>query len=947
MKKSDVISIRGAREHNLKDISVEIPRDSLTVITGLSGSGKSSLAFDTLFAEGQRRYVESLSAYARQFLSLMEKPDVDHIERLSPAVAIEQRRASHNPRSTVATVTEIYDYLRLLYARIGTPYCYKCGRPVTRWSVQGIVDKILEWPEGKRIIVLAPLVRSRKGEFRDLLDGIARDGFVRVRIDGEIRPIDEKFELSRNIKHDIEIVVDRLVVKEGIHQRLTESIEIALKFAEGMIIVLDLDDGEEHLFSENYACPHCGISFEELSPRSFSFNSPYGACPQCDGLGTERKIDPDLIVPDPTKSIMEGAIKAWGDPTGKHWGRMVKSVAAELGVDLYQPWNKLPEEFRKTVLYGSGKREFTFRYESTDGRASGKWKSNFEGIIPNLKRRFQETKSQGVRMWIERFMSLLPCPACGGSRLRPEARSVRVGDRPINEIVSMSIAEGLRFFLGLGETLSERDQLISKQVLKEIIERLGFLDAVGVGYLTLDRQSSTLSGGEAQRIHLATQIGSRLVGVMYVLDEPSIGLHQRDNIRLIATLESMRDLGNTVIVVEHDRETIEASDFIIDLGPGAGIHGGEVVCTGTPKEVAKCDNSHTGRYLSGKFEIPVPKKRRKGTGKKLVIEGASGNNLANIDVEIPLGQFVCISGVSGSGKSTLINETLYPILARHYTGKHVRPLPYRFIRGLEHIDKVIDIDQSPIGRTPRSNPATYTGAFTPIRDLFASLPESRARGYKPGRFSFNVKGGRCETCGGGGTIRLEMHFLPDVYVPCDVCGGLRYNRETLQIRYKGKNISEVLDMTVEEATDFFSHISSISNRLNTLKEVGLGYIQLGQSAINLSGGEAQRVKLASELSRRSTGKTLYILDEPTVGLHAYDVKILLDVLDRLVDLGNTVLVIEHNLDVLKVADYIIDLGPEGGDMGGTVVARGTPEEVAKVSASHTASFLRKTLMRRA
>ncbi len=943
MNKSGFISIRGAREHNLKDVSVDIPRDSLTVITGLSGSGKSSLAFDTLFAEGQRRYVESLSAYARQFLSLMEKPDVDKIEGLSPAVAIEQRRSSHNPRSTVATVTEIYDYLRLLYARIGVAYCYKCGREVSKWSVQGIVDKILDLPEGKRIIVLAPVVRSRKGEFRELLDGIGRDGFVRVRIDGEIRTIEDKIELSRKINHDIEIVVDRLVIKDDIQQRLTESVEIALKFGEGMVIILDPDSGEEQVFSEKYACPKCGISYEELTPRSFSFNSPFGACPSCDGLGTERKLDPELIVPDKTRSIMEGAIKAWGDPTGRYWGRMIKAVAAEMGIDLYKPWEKLPEEFQNVVLYGSGKKEYTFHYESTDGKAKGEWKSRYEGIIPNLKRRFLQTESQGIRMWIEQFMSQAPCPECGGSRLRPEARSVRVGGIAINEAVAMSIADALYFFRGLEEGLSERDKLISKQILKEIVERLGFLDAVGVGYLTLDRQSSSLSGGESQRIHLATQIGSRLVGVMYVLDEPSIGLHQRDNVRLIRTLESMRDLGNTVIVVEHDRETIEAADYIIDLGPGAGVHGGEVVCAGTPAEVALCENSHTGRYLSGRFEIQTPKKRREGNGKTLALEGASGNNLANVDIELPLGKFICISGVSGSGKSTLINETLYPILARHFTGKNIRPLQYRFIRGLEAIDKVIDIDQSPIGRTPRSNPATYTGAFSPIRELFASLPESRARGYKPGRFSFNVKGGRCETCGGGGTIMLEMHFLPDVYVPCDQCHGKRYNRETLQIRYKGKNISEVLDMTVDEASEFFENITAISSKLVTLRDVGLGYITLGQSAVTLSGGEAQRVKLSTELSRKSTGKTLYILDEPTVGLHAYDVKILLDVLDKLVDMGNTVLVIEHNLDVLKVADYIIDLGPEGGDMGGTIVARGTPEEVAHSTKSHTAAFLRKAL----
>ena len=943
MDSNGKIIIEGAREHNLKNISVEIPRGSLTVITGLSGSGKSSLAFDTLFAEGQRRYVESLSSYARQFLSLMEKPDVDRIEGLSPAVAIEQRRLSHNPRSTVATATEIYDYLRLLYARIGVAYCYKCGRKITKWSVQGIVDKILEWPEGKRLMVLAPVIRSRKGEYRELLDGISREGFVRVRIDGEIHQLDEKIELSRKIKHNIEIVVDRLVLREGIQQRLTESIETALRAGDGMVVIFDPDSGEDHLFSENYACPVCGISYEELTPRSFSFNSPFGACPVCGGLGMERKFDIDLIIPDKSKSIMEGAIKAWGDPTGRHWGRMVRAVATELGVDLYRPWEKLPEDFREIILYGSGKREFTFHYESNDGRAKGQWKSTYEGIIPNLERRLKQTQSHGIRAWIEQFMSQSPCPECGGSRLRKEARNVRVGGLAIHEVAAMNIGEARKFFQNLNEQLSDRKRFIAKQILKEINERIGFLDAVGVSYLTLDRQSSTLSNGESQRIHLATQIGSRLVGVMYVLDEPSIGLHQRDNLRLLETLKSMRDIGNTVIVVEHDRETIEQADYVIDLGPRAGVHGGEVVCEGTPSEIADCDNSFTGNYLSGRFEIPVPKKRREGNGKSIAIEGASGNNLANIDVEIPLGKFVCVSGVSGSGKSSLVNETLYPILARYYHGKNIRPLPYRFVRGLDGLDKVIEIDQSPIGRTPRSNPATYTGAFTPIRDLFASLPESRSRGYKPGRFSFNVKGGRCEACGGGGRIKLEMHFLPDIYVPCDVCHGKRYNRETLQIKYKGKNISEVLDMTVDEASDFFANISSISGKLKTLGDVGLGYITLGQSAVTLSGGEAQRVKLSSELSRKSTGKTLYILDEPTVGLHAYDVKVLLDVLNRLVDMGNTVLVIEHNLDVLKVADWIVDLGPEGGDMGGTVVVAGTPEEVAACKKSYTGNFLRKLL----
>jgi excinuclease ABC subunit A len=943
MAHSENIIIKGAREHNLKNIDVVIPRDKLTVITGLSGSGKSSLAFDTLFAEGQRRYVESLSAYARQFLALMEKPDVDHIEGLSPAVAIEQRRASHNPRSTVATVTEIYDYLRLLYARIGIAHCYQCGREISRWSVQGIVDRIMQWEEGRKLLVLAPMVRSRKGEYRELFDEISREGFVRVRVDGEIHNLEEEIKLNKKVNHEIEIVVDRLVLKPGIEQRLTESVETALKFGEGMIIIHDMDSVEDSIFSENYACPTCGISFEELQPRSFSFNNPYGACPTCDGLGTERKLDPDLIIPDKTKSIMEGAVKAWGDPSGRHWGRMVRTIAREMDIDPYRPWEKLPDEFKKIVLYGSGKKEFKFTYESSSGKAKGEWQSAYEGVVPNLKRRYHETNSAGIRSWIESFMSQSPCPDCGGSRLCIEARSVRVGGMGIHEVSMMSISEAVEFFEKLDNKLSEREMIIAKQILKEIRERLRFLDDVGVSYLTLNRQSSTLSGGEAQRIHLATQIGSRLVGVMYVLDEPSIGLHQRDNLKLLNTLKSMRDIGNTVIVVEHDIETIQAADYVIDLGPAAGVHGGEVVCAGTPSEIEKCDKSHTGRYLAGKLTIPAPKKRRKGTGKVLAIEGAAGNNLANIDVEFPLGKMICVSGVSGSGKSTLINETLYPILARYYQKKQVRPLQYRFVRGLEHLDKVINIDQSPIGRTPRSNPATYTGVFDPIRELFASLPESRARGYKSGRFSFNVKGGRCETCGGGGTIKLEMHFLPDVYVPCDVCNGKRYNRETLQIKYKGKNISEVLQMTVDEGIDFFTNITSIENKLKTLHDVGLGYIQLGQSAITLSGGEAQRVKLATELSKRGTGNTLYILDEPTVGLHAYDVKILLEVLQELIDRGNTVLIIEHNLDVLKVADYIIDLGPEGGEWGGTIVAKGTPEEIAAHPTSYTGTFLKKAL----
>jgi len=943
MNTLDKIVIHGAKEHNLKNIDVEIPRNTLTVITGLSGSGKSSLAFDTLFAEGQRRYVESLSAYAKQFLSLMEKPDVEFIEGLSPAVAIEQRKASHNPRSTVATSTELYDYLRLLYARIGKAYCYQCGKEITKWSVQGIVDKIMEWEEGKKIIIMAPVIRGRKGEHRDLLETISKDGFVRVRVDGEIIQLENEIKLNKNKKHHIEIVVDRLIIQSTILRRLTESIETALRFSDGVILVYDMDEDQDHLFSENYACPTCGISYEDISPRTFSFNSPYGACPVCSGLGTERKFDEDLIVPDKSKSILDGAIKTWGEASGSHWGRIIKTVATEYNADLYAPWKDLSPEFRKVVLYGSGNKEFIFHYETSDGRAKGEWKRHYEGIIPNLRRRYRQTNSSGIRAWIQSFMSQAPCPECGGSRLRKEAMSVRIGGIGIHEVTTMSIGEAKDFFDTLDDQLTDREKFIARQILKEIRERLTFLNDVGVSYITLNRQSSSLSGGESQRIHLATQIGSRLVGVMYVLDEPSIGLHQRDNLRLLKTLKSMRDLGNTVIVVEHDKETIEQADYLVDLGPGAGRHGGELVCAGTPKQVEECVDSHTGRYISGKFDIEVPDKRRKGNGKSLIINGATGNNLKNLSVKLDLNKFICVSGVSGSGKSTLVNETIYPALARYYHRKHVRPLPYKMIKGFEHLDKVINIDQSPIGKTPRSNPATYTGAFTPIRELFASLPESRARGYKPGRFSFNVKGGRCEKCGGGGQIKLEMHFLPDVYVKCDQCSGKRYNRETLQIRYKGKNIADVLQMTVDEATEFFKNVDTIERRLSTLSAVGLGYITLGQSAITLSGGEAQRVKLATELSKRSTGNTIYILDEPTVGLHAYDVKILLDVLHKLIDKGNTVLVIEHNIDVLKVADEIIDLGPEGGDLGGRVIASGTPEEIAAFRGSHTGIYLRKAL----
>ena len=935
------ITIEGAREHNLKNISLKIPRNKLVVITGLSGSGKSSLAFDTIFAEGQRRYVESLSAYARQFLALMEKPDVDRIDGLSPAVAIQQRKASHNPRSTVATTTEIYDYLRLLFARVGTPHCWICGGKIERWTVQGIVDEILSnLPAGHRIMIMAPLVRGRKGEYKSLFEQLQKEGFLRVRVDGTIKVMDEPIRLEKHKKHTIELIVDRLTVDEKYRQRLSESVETALSYGDGLVLVVDYDTGEERLFSEKMSCPRCGTSLEELTPRMFSFNSPYGACPTCGGLGYQMKIDPELVVADPNLSLMEGAIAPWRDPIGTWFFAQLKALSRKYGIPLNRPWRELSEEHKRIILYGT---DDEIEVEYTTGRHEGVWRGRFEGVIPNLERRYRQTDSVGVREWIQRFMVTLPCEDCGGSRLRPEARAVTVADKHIHEITAMTITEAEKFFKKLPEKLTPIQRQIADQIIKEILSRLEFLNQVGVGYLTLDRMTHTLSGGEAQRIHLATQIGSRLVGVLYILDEPTIGLHARDTERLIRTLEHLRDLGNTVIVVEHDREVIERADFVVDLGPRAGVQGGKVVALGTPKQVAKNSQSFTGRYLAGRLKIPIPRRRRPGNGKKLVLEGASGHNLKNITVEFPLGKFICITGVSGSGKSTLINETLYPILARHYHRAHIKPLPYRSIRGLQYLDKVIDIDQSPIGRTPRSNPATYTGVFTPIRELFASLPESRARGYTAGRFSFNVKGGRCEVCQGAGVIKLEMHFLPDVYITCEACKGKRYNRETLDIKFKGKSISDVLEMTVDEALTLFENIPPIERKLRILHDVGLGYIKLGQPATTLSGGEAQRVKLAKELSHIATGNTLYILDEPTVGLHAYDVKVLLEVLDRLVDRGNTVVVIEHNLDVIAHADWIIDLGPEGGDAGGQVVAVGTPEQVAKNKNSFTGKYLAKVL----
>ncbi len=943
----DAIVIRGAREHNLKNISIAIPRNRLIVITGLSGSGKSSLAFDTIYAEGQRRYVESLSAYARQFLEQMEKPDVDSIEGLSPAIAIEQKAVQRNPRSTVGTVTEIYDYLRLLFARVGVPHCPSCGKIIQTQTVQSIVDGILALPAETRVQLMAPLVRQRKGTYQRLFEEVRQQGFIRVRVDGEFRTLDETIELERYVKHDIDVVVDRLVVRPDLGQRLTDSVETCLKLGQGLIrIWYEPKNGEpaEMLQSEHFACVDCGISFEELAPRLFSFNNPYGACPKCTGIGATLEIDPDLVIPDPSLSIAEGAVRPWSmrRVLDGMYRLTLRQLCRHYNQSEHTPWEQLPESFRNIVLYGSGDEEVGFSYSS--GNNTVEYRRPFEGVIPNLERRFRETESESARDLIQQFMATRPCPACKGARLRPEARAVRVAGKTIMDVTDMSITEALHFFETI--QLSPQQQLIAARVLKEIRERLGFLVNVGLGYLTLSRSAGSLSGGESQRIRLATQIGSGLMGVLYVLDEPSIGLHQRDNQRLIATLKRLRDLGNTVIVVEHDEETIESADHVIDLGPGAGVHGGHVVAQGTPAEVAQVAESLTGQLLAGTFRIPVPHRRRKPNGAFLTIRGARHNNLKNIDVSIPLGVFACITGVSGSGKSSLINETLYPAAMRAiYNSMQYQPGRHSRIEGLELVDKVIDIDQSPIGRTPRSNPATYTGLFAPIRELFSKTPEARARGYKPGRFSFNVKGGRCETCEGDGMIRIEMHFLPDVYVPCEECKGARYNRDTLEIRYKGKNIAEILDMTVEEACGFFKNVPVVQSKLATLLDVGLGYIKLGQSATTLSGGEAQRVKLATELSKRQTGKTLYILDEPTTGLHAVDIEKLLNVLHRLVDAGNTVLVIEHNLDVIKTADWIIDLGPEGGDAGGTLLAEGTPEQVARIDRSYTGQFLREKLQR--
>ncbi|MDZ7725771.1 MAG: excinuclease ABC subunit UvrA [candidate division KSB1 bacterium] len=939
MPVNDSIVIRGAREHNLKNITLELPRNKFIVITGLSGSGKSSLAFDTIYAEGQRRYVESLSAYARQFLGLMEKPDVDYIEGLSPAISIEQKTTAKNPRSTVGTVTEIYDYLRLLFSRIGTPYCYNCGKKIERQTVQQIVDSIMHLDDGSRIQVLAPIVRGRKGEYKEAFAEARRDGFVRVRVDGEVRDLDSEIQLDKQKKHNIEIVVDRLVIKPDIKTRLTDSVETAINLASG-IILIDVQGGTEQLYSENFACIDCGISYEELAPRMFSFNTPFGACPTCDGLGTKMEIDPDMVIPDRTKSLNQGAVTPWGNLKDGWYIALARGVCEYFGESLDTPVQDLSPECQHALMYGTDE-ELEFNYASKSRRHTGTFRTTYEGIVGNLERRYRQTNSQHIRDWIEGFMNLINCPDCGGARLRQETLAVRIRDKNIHDVTEMSIKHSADFFQTLD--LNEREQHIAKQILKELRERLGFLKNVGLDYLTLSRSSGTLSGGEAQRIRLATQIGSQLVGVLYILDEPSIGLHQRDNVRLIRTLETLRDLGNTVVVVEHDQETIEKADFLVDLGPGAGEHGGEIVAMGTPDEVSQHPDSITGAYLSGRNSIPVPEKRRPGTGHSFCLCGATGNNLKNLDVSISLGKFICVTGVSGSGKSTLINETLYRILAKHFYRSRQSPLGYSHIEGMQHVDKVIDIDQSPIGRTPRSNPATYTGVFTPIRDLFSQLPESKLRGYKPGRFSFNVKGGRCEACEGDGIIKIEMHFLPDVYVTCEVCKGKRYNRETLEVQYKGKSIADILDMTVSQALEFFAKIPVVQRKLKTLYDVGLGYIKLGQQATTLSGGEAQRVKLATELSKRSTGKTVYILDEPTTGLHFEDIKMLLTVLNRLVDRGNTVIVIEHQLDVIKSADHIIDLGPEGGDQGGEIIATGTPEEVAQIRESYTGQFLKQEL----
>jgi excinuclease ABC subunit A len=934
----DSIQIRGAREHNLKDIDLDIPRDRLVVITGLSGSGKSSLAFDTIYAEGQRRYVESLSAYARQFLGQMSKPDVDHIEGLSPAVSIDQKTTSRNPRSTVGTVTEIYDYLRLMFARIGIPHCPICGREIRRQTGDQIVDRILELDGGTKFQVLAPVVKSRKGEYGKLLEDLKREGFTRVRVDGQVRTLDEDIALDKKYRHDIDVVIDRLVMKEGVRTRLAESVEAALRLAAGTVVIA-IVDGEELQFSQALACPVHGVSMDELAPRDFSFNSPYGACPECNGLGSRLEPDPALVVPDGSLSLEEGAIAPF-NPGMNYYPQLVAAAARHIGVGTDVPWRDLSESAQEKLLYGLGDQRIRVDYLTRDGRETH-WYSRYEGAVASVTRRYQESESEQVKDKLEEYMAVIPCKTCGGARLKPEILAVTVGGKNIYEVTVLSAKDSLAFFEGLN--LGERDLQIAARVVKEIRERLRFLVDVGLDYLTLERATATLSGGEAQRIRLATQIGAGLMGVLYVLDEPSIGLHQRDNARLIGTLERLRDLGNTVLVVEHDEETIRAADFVVDMGPGAGEHGGEIVCVGTPESVLACPESLTAAYLSGRRAIEVPPERRAPGRGAIRMIGVSENNLKDVDVEVELGTMTVVTGVSGSGKSSLVTDTLGPALSNRIYRTRKRTGKFRSLEGLEQVDKIIDIDQSPIGRTPRSNPATYTGLWDDIRSLFASTPESKARGYSPGRFSFNVIGGRCEACKGDGQIKIEMHFLPDVYVPCEVCKGARYNRETLQVTYKGKSVADVLGMSVEEALHFFENIPPIKRKFQTLYDVGLGYIKLGQPATTLSGGEAQRVKLASELQRRSTGRTFYILDEPTTGLHFDDVRQLLIVLQRLVDGGNTVLVIEHNLDVIKSADQVIDLGPEGGDRGGYVIATGTPEDIAACEESHTGRFLAPVL----
>ncbi len=937
---SEKIIIQGARQHNLKNINVNLPRNKLVVITGLSGSGKSTLAFDTLYAEGQRRYVESLSTYARQFLERMDKPDVDLIEGLSPAIAIEQKTSSHNPRSTVGTVTEIYDYLRLLLARVGSPHCYRCGRPITSQSIDQIVDRIMSLPEDTRVIILAPLISGQKGSHEKLFGTLKKEGFARVRVDGEIFEIEEIGKLLKTKKHDIEVVVDRLIVKTTIRKRLADSLELALAQSGGIASV-HIPTKETILFSEKSACIKCGISYPEFTPASFSFNSPQGACRNCDGLGTTTELAPELIVPNPKLSLREGAVSVWAKRNSMHFIEFIDALTKHYGTDIYTPFEELAETFKRVILYGSGAEVINFYAERNHRRYT--YQKPFEGVIPNLERRYRETDSNYIRQEIKQYMNFRPCSECNGTKLNPASRSVKIGNLNISELTALSVANVRNFFLDL--KLDDKQQIIARRIIRETVERLGFLLSVGLSYLTLDRSAQSLSGGESQRIRLATQIGSKLTGVLYVLDEPSIGLHQKDNQRLLQTLIKMRDLGNTVLVVEHDEDTIRSADYVVDMGPGAGVNGGRVVFAGTPEKLLDHESSLTGQYLSGRKSISIPAVRRTNHRAQLMLEGAVHNNLKNISVAFPLGCFICVTGVSGSGKSTLVLETLYPALVQKLRHARIPAGTHRRVLGMEHVDKVINIDQSPIGRTPRSNPGTYTGLFSNIRELFSRTPEARMRGYKPGRFSFNVKGGRCEACQGDGIIKIEMHFLPDVYVVCDVCQGNRYNRETLEVRYKGKNIKEILEMTVNQATSFFSRITKIRMKLQTLVDVGLGYIQVGQPATTLSGGEAQRVKLSRELSKKGSGKTIYILDEPTTGLHADDIRKLLEVLNQLVETGNTVIVIEHNMDVIKTADHIIDLGPEGGDEGGYVIGCGSPEEIATISNSYTGQYLAKVLGR--